>query len=133
MGGFAAIAAVFILVVLAALGVTLVTISAGQARASAFDALGIQAYRAAHAGIEFGVARALTGNCGSNTLTLPGTTLAPFTVQVNCVSTPHTEVSTTTTIYEITSTACNRGTCPGSADGAYVERQIRVVVGSSAP
>lgn len=134
--GFAAVTAVFILVVLAALGVALVTIFAGQQRSSAFDSLGIQAYQAAHAGIEFGSYQALkNSSCPASTsFALPGT-LSAFSVQVQCTSDSHVEVDPTKpiTMYQITATACNRGACPATADASYVERQLRVVVGSRAP
>ncbi len=132
--GFAAIVAIFILVVLAALGVVLVTISSAQHRESAFDSLGLQAYQSARAGIEFGLHQALrNASCAAATsFAMPGA-LSAFTVRVECASTAHTEVASTVNVYQITATACNRPVCPGTADATYVERQLRVVAGSTAP
>jgi MSHA biogenesis protein MshP len=133
--GFAVVAVLFIIVVLAALGVTLVTISAGQQRGQAFDALSIKAYQAAKAGIEFGVYQAVrNGNCATTTFALAGN-LAGFSVQVQCTSTSHTEVVAVPaiTVYQITATGCNRGACPGTADATYVERQLRSTVSSTTP
>lgn len=133
--GFAAIVAVFILVVLGGLGAVLVTISGTQQRGQAFDALGIQAYHSARAGIDFGIYQALrNGSCTTTSFALPGS-LARFSVNVACTSTTHTEAvaGNTVVVYEIAATACNRAACPGTADGTYVERQLRVTVGSSAP
>jgi len=131
--GFGAVLAIFILVALAVLGTALVTIFSGQQRSVAFDSLGIQAYQGARAGIEFGVYQALHNNaCANTSFALPGT-LSGFSVNVQCARTSHTELATSTDMFRITATACNRGSCPASADATYVERELRVVVGSKAP
>lgn len=121
--GFAAIVAVFILVVLGGMGAVLVSVFSGQQRASALDALGIQAYQAARAGIEVGAYRALNGACAGTTFTL-----APFTVDVQCSPTSHEEAGATIDVFHIVATACNRASCPANADGSYVERQLRATV-----
>lgn len=133
-GGFAAIAAIFVLVVLAGMGVALVTISSAQQRSSAFDALGSQAYQAARAGIEVGVYQALRNDtCANTTVDLTGG-LAAFSVQLQCTVTSHVEAATPATrLFHITATACNRTSCPGTADATYVERQLRAVVAGTAP
>jgi MSHA biogenesis protein MshP len=131
--GFAAIAGIFVLVVLGALGVVMVTVFGAQQRSAAFDWLGMQAYQSARAGIEFGTFQAFAGNCaGSTPIAMPGS-LAAFNVTVTCESTLHSEGSRAVTTYEITSTACNRGACPSDADDTYVERQLRVTVASVQP
>ena len=128
--GFAAVTAVFILVVLGALGAALVTISSGQHRGMAFDALGIQAFQAARTGIDRGAYEAINGGCGSGT---PGFTLRQVTVNVQCSASAHEEASQSVTIYEIVATACNRTACPAAADGvSYVERQLRATVTDTA-
>jgi len=135
--GFAAVAALFMLVVLAGMGVVLVTVFSAQQRGQAFDVLGMQAYQAARAGIEYGVYQALqSGTCANEALMFAGTTLAPFRTDVSCVATAHNEGGTTVTTYEITATACNRtaNSCPPALpDATYVERQLRATVGSNAP
>lgn len=55
MRGFALVSAIFILVVLAALGAFIVNISTSQHIGSALDVQGVRAYHAARAGIEWGV------------------------------------------------------------------------------
>lgn len=55
--GFAIVSAIFILVVLAALGAFIVNISTSQQIGSALDVQGVRAYQAAHAGIEWGLYR----------------------------------------------------------------------------
>jgi MSHA biogenesis protein MshP len=143
--GFAAIAAIFILVVLAGLGVVLVTLSTTQQRSAAFDIQGAQAYQAARAGVEFGAYRTLnTGGLVAANDCTPAISAAPITVStsfalsgltvnVSCTGTTHAEVVTSPPInvYDITVTACNRGACPGTADATYFERQLRVTVGNN--
>lgn len=132
--GFAAIAAVFVLMILGLLGTSMVTISSASQRTAAFDVLGARALQAARAGIEFGAYQALVnGGCATTALTLTDG-LAGFGVNVQCTSTSHVEVAAPAIVmYQLTATACNRGTCPGSADATYVERQMRTTVTSRAP
>jgi MSHA biogenesis protein MshP len=127
--GFAAVAAIFVLVVLAGLGAALVTVFGGQQRSQAYDVLGMKAYQSARAGIENGLHQALrNGVCPPATASYDlGGQLSGFSVTIDCVSSAHTDPGPMT-IYEITATACNRPatTCPanGAGDG-YVERQLR--------
>lgn len=53
--GFAIVSAIFILVVLAALGAFIVNVSTNQQIGSALDVQGVRAYQAARAGVEWGV------------------------------------------------------------------------------
>ena len=90
-GGFSLIAAIFLIVVLAALGMFAVRISATQQQTTNFAILEARAAAAAQAGIEFGANRALAtpSSCvGSSTLNLSEAALTGFTVKVTC--TPHT-------------------------------------------
>lgn len=131
--GFAAITAVFILVVLGALGTVLVTVFSAQQRGAAFDALGMQAYQAARAGIEFGSYQALeASSCVDTAIAMPGR-LSAFNVRVQCSSTNHGEGGATVRVYEITATACNRASCPQAPDATYVERQLRTTITDIAP
>lgn len=130
--GFAAIVAVFILVVLGGLGAVLVTVFSGQQRSAAFDALGTQAYQAARTGVELGAYQAITGGgCGS----VPASfTVGTFTVSLECSASSHTEGGEERNVFQITATACNRAACPANADGVtYVERQIRTTLIDKAP
>lgn len=133
--GFAAIAAVFILVVLALLGAFLTNVFSGQQRTLAFDVLGAKALQAARAGIEVGTYRALrSASCpATSTVALAGN-LAGFSVTVQCQSSSHVEVGPPPIrAFQITATACNRASCPGGADVTYVERELRATVGAPAP
>jgi len=134
--GFATTVVVVILVMLAVLGTAVFSLSSTQQSSIVRDILGARAYQAARAGIEWGIYRALNASscAGSTSFALPGA-LSDFTVTVQCSSNPHTEVSTTVTMYAITASACNfsGGSCPVASppNPNYVERQLRVSVGSN--
>ena len=67
--GFAAIAAIFLLVVLAALGSFMLSFSNTQQLTSAQDVLGTRAYWAARAGLEWGIGN-VAGACPAKPVTL---------------------------------------------------------------
>ena len=124
--GFSLVSAIFLLVVIAALGTFAVTLSTTQQQSAALDVLGARAYQAARAGIEWGAYQALrSSSCSAPTTlaALPGT-LANFTVTVQCSSTAASEAGTAITIYQLTSTA-TQGT---PATPNYVERQMSVTI-----
>lgn len=133
--GFSIVTAIFLIVVLAALGAFAVSMFRVQQTSAAFDELGARAYQSAQAGIEWGAWQVLRGpgTCAAATgnLALPGS-LALFTVTVSCTSTAHTEAGNPVTIYQLTAVACNQpaaGACPNPAPGAdYVERQVQGAV-----
>jgi MSHA biogenesis protein MshP len=128
-------AAIFLIVVLAALGAFLVTVSGLQHSSSALDIQGARAYQAARAGIEWGAFRALRNDlcvAGSAATSFsPGGSLSDFTVTVDCSGTPYAEAATTGTIYLVIATACNRpggGMCPGIVGQNYVERELQATM-----
>jgi MSHA biogenesis protein MshP len=145
--GFAIVSAIFILVVLAALGAFIVNISTNQQIGSAIDVLGVRAYQAARAGIEWGLYQvqaspsagtpynfsygtpsAGVGTAAPNTRVCPTTptsfvpaasTLSGFTVTVTCSSSAADGFSGPT-IYSLTATACSQplaGSCPNTTPG----------------
>ena len=131
--GFAIVSAIFILVVLAALGAFVVNISTNQQIGSALDVQGVRAYQAAKAGIEWGLWQQLrNAPCAAVTTTsfIPSApTLSGFTVTVTCTATPGTNNGPT--VYTLTSTACNQpaaGACPNTAPTGfnYIERRMDV-------
>jgi MSHA biogenesis protein MshP len=126
--GFALPTAIFLLVLLAALGAFALTISASQHTGAALDVQGERAYQAARAGIEWGLFQsARNGSCATATLTFAGTTLAAFTTTVSCSTSSVNEGGVAVSVDQITATACNQPSCPNAAPGAnYVERQIAV-------
>lgn len=140
--GFSLVTAIFLLVVIAALGAFAVTISTTQQQSAALDVLGTRAYHAARAGIDWGAYRIIIGGSGGafavacqggGAIPQPGAlpgAMAGFTVTVGCVATSHDEGARTVAggnpvwIYNLTSTA-TQGTV---ATPNYVERQISVTI-----
>jgi MSHA biogenesis protein MshP len=126
--GFSIITAIFLLVVMSALGAYMLTFSTVQQTTSNQDLQGSRAYQAARAGVEFGLYEVTRrGVCAATTpVTLAGT-LSAFSVTVGCVATSYTEAGRAVTVYQITSTALQTGATTGSPN--YVERQIVATVG----
>lgn len=124
--GFAAITALFVLVVLAGLGAALVTIFGGQQRSQANDIQGMRAYQAARAGIEYGLYQALQNSSCGTTDFAPGDLLTGFSVHVVCTggATTFTDAGSFK-VYGVTATACNSGACPAGASDGYIERELR--------
>lgn len=127
--GVGLVTAIFLLVVLAALGVAIVSVVTGQQSSSALDQQGARAYQAARSGIEWAMWRHLRSGVplvcnGSNTsFAMPaGTSLSAFTVTVSCTAPVQGH-------FLLTSTACTQpaGTdCPNGSPGAdYVQRQLQ--------
>lgn len=135
VGGFSLISAIFLLVVIAALGAFAVTLSTTQQQSAALDVLGARGYQAARAGVEWGAYQVLRNPGGivcpvggaSNPVGMPTTpsTLAIFTVDASCWSyAPVSEAASTITLYRLVSTA-TQGT---PATPNYVERQMSVTI-----
>ncbi len=123
--GFSVIMGIFLLLLLAALGAFMVTLSTTQNVTSAQDLQGARAYQAANAGIEWGVYRAaITSSCTSTTITTLSDDLAPFTVTVTGTLTTVTEGGANVNICSIRSTAVT-GTV-GSVN--FIERQLMASV-----
>jgi len=125
--GFSLISAIFLLVVIAALGTFAVTLSTTQQQSAAQDVLGARAYQAARAGIEWGAYQVLqNAGCPAATQVLAAmpNTLAGFNVQVDCSSVSTTDAGIPVVMYQLISTA-NQGTV---ATPNYVERQISVTI-----
>ncbi len=128
--GFSLISAIFLVVVIAALGLFTVTISTTQQQSSAMDALGSRAYQAAKAGIEWSVYQITNPAVGATCATLvqptmpAGTQLSLFTVTVDCSSTAWTEGAVSLSVYQLTSTA-QTGVLGSSG---YFERQLQVTI-----
>ena len=118
--GFATIAAIFLLVVLAALGAFMVSISSSQQITSAQDIQGSRAYWAAHAGIEWALG-SLAASPGACPIPPAPFTVDGFTLVLSCSSGSFDEAGATRVIYSITSRA-SAGASPGGI--AYVERSL---------
>lgn len=145
--GFTMVSAIFILVVLAALGAFIVNVSTTQQITTAQDTQGARAYQAARAGIEWGLYQVL--DPANATVVAPGAATWPnlpecpaatilpvegFNVQVACTRYPTTATPNDVyrengsvraiRVYELTATA-STGT-PGTA--GYIERQLQARV-----
>lgn len=137
--GFAAIAAIFLVVVLAALGGFMVTFSNTQQLTSAQDLQGSRAYWAARAGLEWGIGSVV--DCANNATTCvksvatppPNCPMSPtwaapfeggFNVTVTCTRTDYTEDAATANkfIYQFTSKAFIAGSLAGSV--GFIERSV---------
>ncbi|WIM05211.1 MAG: hypothetical protein OHM77_10975 [Candidatus Nitricoxidivorans perseverans] len=131
--GFAIVSAIFLLVILAALGAFMVTMSSTQHLTSAQDLQGSRAYRAARAGIEWAAAKlsADSSACPAASTTLddgdgsPPVDLEDFTVVVTCAMNSHSEGSASPNIFWITSTASSGGAVGGIG---YTERQLSAFI-----
>lgn len=140
--GFAIVTAIFLLVVLAALGAFIVNVSSTQQIGSALDVQGVRAYHAAKSGIDWGIYQ-VTRN-GNLCTDAPGatsfpvftppataTTMQGFAIAVTCTRYP--DASGGPAVFEIEAIACNPPAagpvCPGNpAAIGYVERRLRVTL-----
>jgi MSHA biogenesis protein MshP len=137
--GFALVVAIFIVVVLAMLGVMMVTIGGMQRATVSAAAQGTRAYYAARSGVEWGIYQAVVGSsCVATSPLGPPTTptfalsvsgLNGFNVWVNCTSTQHRERSNTYNVYVITATA----TSGAFGDADYVSRTLQTTVTDALP
>ena len=142
MRGFSIVTGIFLLVVLAALGAFMVVFTGLQQNTVQVDILGVRAYYAARAGLNWAMYRALDPDnsiapgatafapCPSGTIA-PGAlggSLAPFGVQIDCTPYDASEGNRNIRVFEITATACNQASCPGTPDASYVERRVVVTV-----
>ena len=123
--GFSLVPALFVLIVLAALGAAAVRLSAIQHQSVVLTMQSSRAYAAAQTGIDWLAYQAVvSGSCGSNTLPLTEGGLVGFTVETSCVSTSHSEGSATTIVYVLEAFAYSGSY--GTPD--YVSRRIRATV-----
>ncbi len=137
--GFAMAIVVALLAILAVFGAALVIISTTQQVGAALDMQGVRAYYAARGGLEWGmyhVLRSGFGGCGGidGKSIAYGGNLADFRVTLACTSSAHEEGDTALTTFSIVATACNDSVCPTASSPpppSYVERQVRVTVGSN--
>jgi MSHA biogenesis protein MshP len=124
--GFAAIAAIFLLVVLAALGAFMLTFSNTEQLTSAQDVQGTRAYWAARAGLEWGIGSitaqpSASADCQAPSTNLPGGTIAGFNIVVACVRQTYTEAGANIHIFQFTSVA-KSAAAVGSV--GYIERSL---------
>ena len=123
--GFSLVPALFLLVVLAALGAVAVRLSSVQHQTVVLAMQSSRAYAAAQTGVEWSAYQALiSGSCGSSTIALTEAGLIGFSVDTTCSSTTHTEGAATTSVYVLEAFAYSGSY--GTPD--YVSRRIRATV-----
>ena len=123
--GFSLVPALFLLIVLAALGAVAVRLTAVSQQTTVLAIQGARAYSAARAGIEASIYDALVnGSCNSQSLSLGEGGLAGFAVDTSCSRTVHSEGAMTNTVYVIDAFA--HAGVYGTPD--YVSRRIRTTV-----
>lgn len=127
--GFAAIAAIFLVVVLAALGGFMLTFSNTQQLTSAQDVQGSRAYWAARAGLEWVIAGVVATApvppavlpLATCPVTTPPASVDGFTLAITCTPQAYTEAGATITIFQFTSVASSTGAV-GSV--GFIERSL---------
>lgn len=123
--GISLVPALFLLIVLAALGVVAVRLSAVQSQTVVLAMQSARAFSAARSGIDWAAYQALVnGSCANATLTLSESGLGGFSVETTCSVTTHSEGSQTVSVYTIEAFASSGAY--GSPD--YVSRRIRSTI-----
>lgn len=128
--GFAIVTAIFLLVILAALGAFMVSLSGVQHSTASLSASSSRVYYGAKSGLEWGIQRTVApalgaGVCSpSSSFALNGAGLNGVNVTVTCSLSSYTIGGNTHNIYTLTSTA-TFGVL-GSAD--YAERKLSASV-----
>ena len=122
---FSLVPALFLLIVLAALGVVAVRLSAVESQTVVLAMQSARAYAAARAGVDWSAYQALiNGSCANSTIALTEAGLAGFTVDTSCSSSTHSEGPNTIRVYVIEAFAWSGSY--GMPD--YVSRRMRSTV-----
>ena len=123
--GFSLVAAIFLLVVLAALGAYAVRLNTLQQQSVTAALRGAQAFEAARTGAAWGAHRAVNaGVCAAGTLTLTEGAATGFRVSVQCTQTSHVEGTTSVNVY-VLDVRAEAGTYGGPD---YVSRRLQTKV-----
>ena len=123
--GFAAIAAVFLLVVLAALGAFMLTFSNTQQVNSAQDVQGSRAYWAARAGLDWAVVSVIASPAACPTPPAPFIVEGFTLTMSNCTRQTYSEGSNTVTVFQFEFMA-QLGAGVGGV--GYIERSVSTSV-----
>lgn len=122
--GFVLVAAVFLLVVLAALGTFMVTISNTQQLTSAVDVQGARAYWAARAGLEWATAKIVAAPAACPTPPAPFV-VEGFTIAIACSVQAYDEGGAATSVFVVTSVASSGG---GVGSLGRIERSATLTI-----
>ena len=127
--GFTLIAAIFLLVVVAALVIYIANIRVVQQTTLLYGVQGARANQAARSGIEWGIHQSIViGSCPAST-SFTDAAFAGFNIQVECDRTTHDEGGVTIDTYSLKSIASSGSY--GTLD--YVQRQIQATVSIDPP
>jgi MSHA biogenesis protein MshP len=140
-GGFTLVSAIFLVVVLAALGTAMATVALRTHGAAAAEVESARALQSARAGLEWAAFQLLRNPappaaapaCFGATSFAPAA-LAAYTVTVSCTRTDASDGATALVFYRVVANACNApagGNCPttGTPPSTYVERQLAWTLG----
>lgn len=123
--GMSLVTALFILVVLSAIGGYMVLVSGVQSQTTVMALQGVRAYHAARSGLEWGIFQDLAnGSCTTGTFDIDA-----FSVAVGCSQATFTEGGQTYNVYRVTSLA----QLGNYGDQGYVSRQLTAKVTGAAP
>jgi len=125
--GFALVAAMFLIIVVALLVAAMSRLASDQHGGNSLAIQQARAYQAARAGLEWGISRAVNaGSCINSGVSMAGGGLSEFTVSLTCSSTSYTDDDGSgLTIYRLTAQAQNGA--PGSRPD-YAFRRLTAVV-----
>ena len=129
--GFSIVSTIFLLVVLAALGVFAVRMNTLQQQTATSALRAAQAFHAARSGVEWGAYRALKASVCNSTATILNLTesgTSGFRVSVTCNSSTHTEGTATVKVY-VFDVRAEAGTY-GGID--YVSRRLQAKITDAA-
>jgi len=132
--GFSLVMALFILIVLASLGLYMVTISGTQQQSVNYTLLSARAYQAARSGIEWGIYQTINnGDCSGfpRTIDFSDNGLNGFQTVISCSLTNHQEKSDSFNIYHLT--AASETDTVSLGDLSYVSREIVITVTDVTP
>lgn len=120
--GIALMGAVFLLVVLAFLSVVVVSLFGAQTSSISMSVNGARCYQAGKAGLEWGIRRALDGNCAA--VNGASNAIEGYTVVTTCQADGYTEAGVAYNVFRIGATAT--GGNLGAID--FVSRRLEVKV-----
>jgi len=121
--GFSILSALFLVVVLGALGSLMLRINSIGRQSSNFTLMGARTYHAARSGLEWGIHRALAdGACPApSSFPLDEGGLAGLQVVVTCTRSVHTEAALDSSVYQLLSIA----EFGSFGDRDYMRRQLQ--------
>lgn len=123
--GISLVPALFLLIVLAALGIVAVRLNAVQSQTVVLAMQSARAFSAARAGVDWTAYQAIANNsCGTASLTLSEGGLNGFVVDTSCAVSVHQEGPSTVRVYTIDAFA--RAGAYGTPD--YVSRRMRSTI-----